>query len=154
MKKMSDIEVHKKYYDAIHERVKSDPFAQSLGIELTKFEAGNVEAKLTVQDHMVNTFGTVHGAVIYALADHVFSVICNAYGKVTVGLSTTMHFMKAAKPGDTIIARGTEERRNNRTGFYRIEVYHENDLIATMEAVSYSVSSYFVPVEEEVSAAN
>ncbi|MFP5108658.1 PaaI family thioesterase [Neobacillus sp. C211] len=56
-------------------------YAQSLGIQLTKFEAGFAEAMLEVQNHMVNAYRTVHGAVIYALADHAFSVACNAYGK-------------------------------------------------------------------------
>jgi acyl-CoA thioesterase len=41
---------------------------------------------LEVQNHMVNAYGTVHGAAIYALADHAFSVACNAYGKTSVGL--------------------------------------------------------------------
>ncbi|WP_251033215.1 PaaI family thioesterase [Bacillus sp. ISL-7] len=56
-------------------------YAQSLGTQLTKFEAGFAEAMLEVQNHMVNAYGTVHGAVIYALANHAFSVACNAYGK-------------------------------------------------------------------------
>ncbi|WP_239587705.1 PaaI family thioesterase [Bacillus pakistanensis] len=49
-----------------------------------------------------------HGTVIYALTDHAFSAVCNAYGKTSVGLSTTIQFIEAAKPGDRIIARATE----------------------------------------------
>lgn len=149
-KKIDELQVFKDHYDEIYEQVKNDPYALSLGIELTKFDAGVVEATLIVKDHMVNTFGTVHGAVVYALADHVFSVACNAYGKTSVGLSTTMHFMKAAKPGDKLVARSIEEKRNFRTGFYRIEVFHEDDLIATMECVAYRIDQYFVPLKEEV----
>ena len=77
-KKNDEHQIYEKHYDEIYEQVKNDPYAQSLGIELTKFEAGFAEAILVVQSHMVNTHGTVHGAVIYALADHAFSVACNA----------------------------------------------------------------------------
>ncbi|WP_311282634.1 PaaI family thioesterase [Peribacillus simplex] len=133
----------------MHEQVKNDPYAQSLGIQLTKFEAGFAEATLDVQSHMVNAFGTVHGAVIYAVADHVFSVACNAYGKTSLGLSTTIQFIESAKPGDKIVARATEVKRNYRAGFYRIDVMHEQNLIATMEAVSYRKDHYFIELDEQ-----
>lgn len=148
-KKIDEYQIYEKHYDQIYEKVKNDPYAQFLGIQLTKFEAGFAEAMLEVQDHMVNAHGTVHGAVMYALADHVFSVACNAYGKTSVGLSTTIQFIEAAKPGDRIVARATEIRRNFRTGFYRIEIFHEQSLIATMEAVSYRKDHYFIELDEQ-----
>jgi acyl-CoA thioesterase len=148
-KKVDEYQIHEKHYEQIFEHVKNDPYAQSLGIRLVKFGAGFAEAMVEVQDHMVNAHGSVHGAVLYALADHVFSVACNSYGKTSVGLSTTIHFIEPAKPGDVIIARATEIKRNYRTGFYRIDILHEQHLVATMEAVSYRKDHYFVELDEE-----
>lgn len=149
-KKIDEFQIYEKHHEQILMQVKNDPYALSLGIQLTKFEAGFAEASLEVQNHMVNTHGTVHGAVIYALADHVFSVACNAYGKTSVGLSTTIQFIEAAKPGDRIVARATEVKRNFRTGFYRIDILHEQNLIATMDAVSYRKDQYFIELDEQV----
>ena len=148
-KKIDEYQIYEKHYDVIYKQVKNDPYAQSLGIELTKFEAGFAEAILVVQSHMVNTHGTVHGAVIYALADHAFSVACNAYGKLSMGLSTTIQFIESAKAGDKIVARATELKRNFRTGFYRIDIFHEKKLIATMDAVSYRKDQYFIELDEQ-----
>ena len=148
-KKIAEDKIHEKHYEQIHEQVKNDPYALSLGIQLTKFEAGAAEATIDVQSTMVNAYGTVHGAVIYALADHAFSVACNAYGKTSLGLSTTLQFIESAKPGDKIVARATEIKRNYRTGFYRIDVFHEENLIATMEAVSYRKDHYFIELDEQ-----
>jgi acyl-CoA thioesterase len=147
--KIDEHQIHLHNYEQIHEKVKNDPYAQFLGIELTKFEAGYAEAALKVQNHMINAHGTVHGAVIYALADHVFSVACNAYGKTSVGLSTNIQFIAAAMPGDRIIARATETRRNFRTGFYRIDIFHEEEPIATMDAVAYRKDHYFIELDEK-----
>lgn len=147
-KKIDELEIHKNHNEQILEHVKNDPFAQSLGIQLTTFEAGFAEAMLEVQSHMVNAHGTVHGAVLYALADHVFSVACNAYGKISVGLSTTIQFIEPAAVGDKIVARATEIKRNFRTGFYRIDVLHEEKIIATMEAVAYRKDHYFIDLGE------
>ncbi|MFJ7939262.1 PaaI family thioesterase [Peribacillus sp. NPDC096622] len=147
-KKIDEYQIYEKHYEQIHEQVKNDPYAKSLGIQLTKFEAGTAEATLEVQSTMVNAYGTVHGAVIYAVADHAFSVACNAYGKTSLGLSTTIQFIESAKPGDKIVARATEVKRNYRTGFYRIDVLHEQNMIATMDAVSYRKDHYFIEVDE------
>ncbi|WP_260358594.1 PaaI family thioesterase [Peribacillus frigoritolerans] len=148
-KQIDEYQIYEKHYEQIHEQVKNDPYAKSLGIQLTKFEAGFAEATLEVQSTMVNAYGTVHGAVIYAVADHAFSAACNAYGKTSLGLSTTIQFIESAKPGDKIVARATEVKRNYRTGFYRIDVLHEQNLIATMEAVSYRKDHYFIELDEQ-----
>ncbi|CEH32329.1 phenylacetate degradation protein [Aneurinibacillus migulanus] len=149
-KKIDEFKIYEKHYEQILKQVKNDPYAESLGIQLTKFEAGFAEAMLEVQKHMVNAYGTVHGAVIYALADHAFSVACNAYGKTSLGISTTIQFMESAKPGDKLVARATEVKRNYRTGFYRIDILHGQNLIATMEAVSYRKDHYFIELDEQV----
>lgn len=148
-KKIDEVQIYEKHYNQIYDHIANDPYAKYLCIQLTEFKAGFAEASLLVQPHMVNAHGTVHGAVIYALADYVFAVACNAYGKTSVGLSTTIQFIQAAKPGDMIIARAQEVRRNFRTGFYRIDVYHEETLIATMDAVSYRKSDYFIELDAE-----
>ncbi|MCM3255453.1 hotdog fold thioesterase [Priestia aryabhattai] len=148
-KKVDEFKIYEKYYEQILQEVKNDPYAQSLGIQLTEFEAGFAEATLEVQSHMVNAYGTVHGAIIYALADHAFSLACNAYGKTSLGLSTTIQFIESAKPGDKLMARATELKRNYRTGFYRIDILHEQSLIATMDAVSYRKDHYFIELDEQ-----
>ena len=147
-KKIDEVNIYEKHYQQIYKHVKNDPYAQSLGIQLTTFEAGFAEAMLEVRSHMVNAYGTVHGAVLYALADHAFSAACNAYGKTSLGLSTTIQFIESAKPGDKIVARATEVKRNFRTGFYRIDILHGENLIATMEAVSYRKNHYFIELDE------
>ncbi|MGE7718440.1 PaaI family thioesterase [Priestia megaterium] len=147
-KKVNEFKIHEKYYEQILQEVKNDPYAHSLGIQLTKFEAGFAEATLEVQKHMVNAYGTVHGAIIYGLADHAFSLACNAYGKTSLGLSTTIQFIESAKPGDKLVARAIELKRNYRTGFYRIDILHEQSLIATMDAISYRKDHYFIELDE------
>lgn len=63
----------------------------------------------------------MHGIVLCALADHA----CNAYGKISLGLSTTIQFIESAKPGVSIIAKATENKRNYRTGFYCMTFFKE-----------------------------
>ena len=110
-------------------------------------EIGEGTAKAEIEakgGHMLNSHGTIHGAVIFALADYVFAAACNSYGKTVVGLSTTVNFISAAKKGDVLEAVALEEKRNNRIGWYKINVTCKGALIATMEAIAYRKKEYFI----------
>lgn len=146
---LDEIELHKKHYDQIVEVFKNEPYAKFLGIELKELGPGTATAEVIIQDHMLNSHGTVHGAIIFALADYVFAAACNSYGKTSVGLSTTVNFMSPAFKGKLLQATAVEEKKNHRTSWYNIKVESEGELVATMEALAYRKNQYFVPVDEK-----
>ena len=138
-------EIHRKYHRHIFEKMEQEPFAQFLGIKLMEIGEGTAKAEIEANgEHMLNSHGTIHGAVIFALADYVFAAACNSYGKTAVGLSTTVNFISAAKKDDVLEAVALEEKRNNRIGWYKINVTTKDTLIATMEAVAYRKKEYFI----------
>ena len=139
---------HKKHYQEIMDVFKNEPYAKFLGIELTALGPGTASAQVRIEDHMLNSHGTVHGAIIFALADYVFAAACNSYGRTAVGLSTTVNFMAPAFRGKMLQAVATEEKRNYRTSWYRIKVESEGELVAVMEAMAYRKSSWFVSDEK------
>ncbi len=146
--KYTEQQLHEKYYNEIFTYFQQEPYAQSLGMNLIELGAGTAEAELEVKDHMLNSHGTVHGAIIFSLADYVFAAACNSYGKTSVGLSTTVNFMAPAFNGSTIRATAVEEKRNNRTSWYNIRVESDGELLASMEALAYRKNSYFITIEE------
>ena len=138
-------EIHRKYHRHIFEKMEQEPFAQFLGIKLMEIGEGTAKAEIEAKGgHMLNSHGTIHGAVIFALADYVFAAACNSYGKTAVGLSTTVNFISAAKKGDVLEVVALEEKRNNRIGWYKINVTCKGALIATMEAIAYRKKEYFI----------
>ncbi|GIO23620.1 hotdog fold thioesterase [Oceanobacillus sp. J11TS1] len=147
VKMMDEVEIHKNYYKEILNQIKNDSFAEYLGAEIINFAAGEATVQLTVQDYMLNAHSTVHGGLMYTLADAAFALACNSYGKTAVGLSTTTNFMKSATVGDKITAKATEIRRNHRIGFYRIEVETNNEVISSMEAIAYRKQQYFIDID-------
>lgn len=147
--KMTEEEIHRKYHDQIFKYLEEEPYAKSLGITLLEIGEGTATAELTVKESMLNSHGTLHGAVIFALADYVFAAACNSYGKTSVGLSTTVNFMAPGKLGTCVRAFATEEKRNNRTSWYKIRVENDGELLATMEALAYRKRDYFISIEEK-----
>ena len=145
---LSEQEIHEKYYTDIFSHFEQEPYAQFLGIKLKELGLGTATAELDIQNHMLNSHGTVHGAIIFALADYVFAAACNSYGKTSVGLSTTVNFMSAGMNGSTIKAVAVEEKKNNRTSWYNIRIESNGELLATMEALAYRKNHYFIAIEE------
>ncbi len=141
-------EINQKYQHDIFRFFEQEPYAKFLGIKLLEIGEGTACAELDVKDHMLNTHGTVHGAILFALADYVFAAACNSYGKTAVGLSTTVNFMSPGRNGSCIKASAVEEKKNNRTSWYKIRVEGDGELLATMEALAYRKKDYFIPIEE------
>ncbi|MCY8235484.1 hotdog fold thioesterase [Priestia endophytica] len=144
---ITEQEIHQKYYNEIFSLMEQEPFAHFLGMKLIHMGEGTATAELDIKDHMLNAHGTVHGAIIFSLADYVFAAASNSYGKTSVGLSTNVNFMAPGKVGTRLIAKAVEEKRNNRTGWYKIRVESDGELLATMDALVYRKNHYFVPVE-------
>lgn len=92
-KNITEQEIHQKYYNEIFSLMEQEPFAQFLGMKLIHMGEGTATAELDIKDHMLNAHGTVHGAIIFSLADYVFAAASNSYGKTSVGLSTNVNFM-------------------------------------------------------------
>ena len=141
---LDDQDIHELHYDQIKQVLKDEPFASFLGMKLTNLGPGTAEAELIPDDRMLNTHGTVHGAIIFSLADYVFAAASNSYGKIAVGVTTNVNFLSAGKRGETLTANAKEIKKNHKLAWYKIECPNEKELIATMEAMVYRKSHYFV----------
>ncbi|MET3319777.1 UNVERIFIED_ORG: acyl-CoA thioesterase [Peribacillus simplex] len=141
---LDDQDIHELHYDQIKQVLKDEPYASFLGMKLTKLGPGTAEAELIPDDRMLNSHGTVHGAIIFSLADYVFAAASNSYGKIAVGVTTNVNFISAGKRGETLTANAKEIKKNHKLAWYKIEVLNEKELIATMEAMVYRKNHYFV----------
>lgn len=148
MNNLDEKSFHQTYYEEIVKKLKEDPYASFLGIQLTELKEGYAQAELTIQDHMLNVHGTAHGAVIFALADYVFAAASNSYGKTAVGISTTTSFMNPGISGSTLKATAVEQKRNRKLAWYQIHVESNKNLLATMEGIVYRKSSLFIDAQE------
>ncbi|QBP41126.1 MULTISPECIES: hotdog fold thioesterase [Paenisporosarcina] len=146
-KRIDESIVHKEHYDEIRNILENEPYAQFLGMKLTEFGPGTATAVLVPTDNMLNSHNTVHGAVLFSLADYVFAVASNSFGKTAVGVTTTMNFMSSGFPGETIMAVAREEKRNHRLAWYNIEIRNEKELLATMQGMVYRKNEYFISIE-------
>ncbi|MBR7889518.1 hydroxyphenylacetyl-CoA thioesterase PaaI [Marinomonas sp. A79] len=125
-----------------------DVATQHLGIQILATKAGFSEAKMTVQDFMLQGHNTCHGGYMFTLADSAFAFACNTYNKPTVALGCSIDYIAPAFAGDELIARCTEKSRGGRTGNYDVEIHNqEGQLIAIFHGKSYQVKGEILPLK-------
>jgi acyl-CoA thioesterase len=116
---------------------KNDTFAEHVGIELLEVSKGKAKAKLEITEKHLNSFKTVHGGVIFSLADFVFAVAANSHGTVAMAINVSISYMKAVTEG-TLFAEAEEVSLNPKLGTYSVCVTDERgDLVATFQGMTY-----------------
>ena len=113
-------------------RLAADPLAAHLGITLDEVRPGYARASMTVAPTHLNAVGTAHGGATMALLDVVHAAVSNSHGTLAVAQDVHTEFLTAGRPGERLVAEGTELHRGRRTAVYRIDARGEDGrLVAT-----------------------
>ncbi len=116
--------------------VERDLCAKSLGIRFEEMAPGRASATMVVRPEMANAHGTCHGGMIYALADAVFGVACNAPGRPAVAQFCSIAYLRPAAVGDELRAVGIETTRSGPHGIYDITVSCGDTVVAAFRGHS------------------
>jgi len=115
----------------------NDLFAKHNGIELLEVGDGRATAAMKVQPYHLNAANTVHGGAIFTLADYAFAAASNSHGRIAMGISTSVNFVKAALSG-TLHATAVENSLNQKLASYTVTVTDdESAIIAIFQGMVY-----------------
>jgi acyl-CoA thioesterase len=107
------------------DRIESDPYCETLGIEIVDLDAGFARTELSITPALLNFHGTPHGGAIYSLADAAFAAASNSHGDTAVALETNISYLEAVDTGETLTATARETHMGGRTAEYEIVVTGE-----------------------------
>ncbi|MFL5818168.1 MAG: PaaI family thioesterase [Conexibacter sp.] len=114
-----------------------DRFATELGARLLDVEVGRARVELLAQERHCNDLGTVHGGVLFSLADVALAVASNAReGEMAVAITGGIHYLRPGRPGDRLVAEAVEQHRGGRLGSYAIAIRSGEETIATAMATT------------------
>lgn len=129
--------------DELDQLLRRTPLLGTLGIELVAWVPGSATVRMTPRPDHGNLAGTVHGGVMFALADAAFEAACNSHGRLSVALETSCHYSRAAKIHEPLTAGAMEVARSRRTASYRIDVRDpDGDLCAWYMALAYRTDKW------------
>jgi acyl-CoA thioesterase len=113
--------------DEVRERIDSDAYCETLGIDVVELESGHARTEMTVTEDLLNFHGTPHGGAIYSLADAAFAAASNSHGETAVALETNISYLEAVDVGETLTATAEETHLAGKTAEYEIEITDESD---------------------------
>jgi acyl-CoA thioesterase len=117
--------------DNFIKKVKNDPYAKFLGINIDKTEEGYALCSVIITKDMLNFLGVIHGGLVFSLSDVAFSVASNNNNPPSFALDISGSFLKSVKVGDIISAEAKLIHTTKRTGLYRMDVFNNKELLAT-----------------------
>ncbi len=131
--------------EKVLERVRRDPYARMLGIEVLEVREGYAKASLTVGEDMLNFHGVAHGGLIASLADVAFAAASNSHNKKAMALTLSISYRRPVKAGEALVAEAIEESLGERTALYRIVVKNSRgDLVASCQGLVYRMDEAVV----------
>lgn len=123
----------------------NDLFARHNGIELLDVVKGRATVSMQIMPYHFNAAGTVHGGAIFTLADYAFAVASNSHGRIAMGISTSVNFVKAAVKG-TLHAEAVENSINQKLASYTVTVTDdEGSTIAIFQGMVYRKKESILP---------
>jgi len=123
---------------AIYKKVREEPFAQMMNIEIVDLNDGYSVVEMTFTKEMENIFGMAHGGAVFALIDEAFETAANSHGTVAVALNMNITYTAPAPSGARLRAEAWEVNLTPHTGTYDVKVTDENKtLIALCQALVY-----------------
>jgi acyl-CoA thioesterase len=124
-----------------------DHACQALGLTITRIAPGEAELAMTVGQHMVNGHGICHGGYIFTLADSAFAYACNSFNRRAVAQSNTITYLRPAKLGDRLSARGLQTTSAGRSGITDVTVADQDGrVIAVFRGLSRHIEGHLVEV--------
>ena len=105
-----------------HEMFANEGTGPSWAIKIEEAREGYARLSMAVRPDMLNGHGTIHGGMVFALADTAFAYVCNGRNERTVAAQASIVFLESAKQGDLLIAEGEEVALAGRSGVTRVSV--------------------------------
>lgn len=84
-----------------------------------------------VTEKSLNPYGMAHGGFLFTLADSVAGLTTVARGSYSVTLQSNIHYMKAAKLGDTLSAIGSCTHDGSRTKVVEVKIENQDKQLLT-----------------------
>lgn len=116
------------------------------GIRIEEARAGYARLAMQVRADMLNGHRTVHGGMVFALADTAFAYVCNGGNAKTVAAQASIVFLGSAGEGETLVAEAEELATAGRSGVTRVAVRTaDGRAIAEFTGYSRTVGGEVVP---------
>lgn len=126
--------------DRIRQALESqNKYAIHLGQKLTEFSEGRAVLVLEGREAITNPLGTIHGGILFGLADTAAGGACYSGGHYVTTASAAIHYYRPGQQNDTLTAIGQVTKWGRRICFAECKIYNQNEDLLCHYTGSYAV---------------
>jgi acyl-CoA thioesterase len=127
---------------------------QAWNIDILEAREGFATLSMALRPDMMNGHGSVHGGMIFALADTAFAYACNSRNEAAVAQGASIVFLAPAHVGEVLVAEAQEQAVSGRTGVYSVQVRTQGDgrVIALFHGQSRTIGGQMLDAENQIKA--
>lgn len=124
-------------------------FMQMLGIRVLEVEEGYAKCEMPVQEDFYNPNNSVHGGVIFTLADCVGGYAAATYGMRCTTLDANISYLKPAIGSKVLYGEAKEVKRGRTVLVFDVYVTDDTGLLIAKSTVTYYNLGVPIPETEE-----
>ena len=107
-------------------------FSELIGCRLQRLEEGVAEEALTLEPHLRNSAGKLHGGAIFSLVDITMGLACSSshgFDQQSATIECKINYIRAVEDGD-VLCTSRVIHAGRRTLVVEADVYQEERLVA------------------------
>jgi acyl-CoA thioesterase len=119
------------------------------GVQYEDGGVGWARISFIVKDDMLNGHGTIHGGMLFALADTALAYACNSRNNRSVAQQASIAFLSPVEAGEKVTATAREEALEGRSGVYNVNLTGEDGrIVATFQGLSRTIRGHIIEIED------
>lgn len=113
--------------DVMEKLVKENAYMQDLNLSLEEYEDGYAKGKMVIHDRLLNPYGSVHGGVLYSMADIVAGCAACSRGRFSSTVHGGINFLKPAFHTEYVICEANEVRYGKTVAVYEVKLFDDKE---------------------------
>lgn len=113
-------------------------FGNYLGIQIDEVAAGYAKVSVVIRNEHTNPYNTVHGGVLYTVADMAGGTAAYSYGMPVVTVDSNFHFLHAGKNVTKLIGVGKVKRNGKSISVMDVDIMDQNDNLLCSGTFTYA----------------
>ncbi|MBR1470541.1 MAG: PaaI family thioesterase [Lachnospiraceae bacterium] len=130
--------------EILSDLVRKNRYMQSIGIELLELKEGYARGRLPFSEDIVNPYGSMHGGVLYSLADTIAGLAACTCGRYSSTIDGGLHYLRPAMGTAYVYCEAHVLRQGRQIAVYRAELLDDRGVLLDTGEFTYFM------LEEEV----
>ncbi|MGN0483311.1 MAG: PaaI family thioesterase [Lachnospiraceae bacterium] len=112
-------------------------FVKETGIRILKVTPGYAEGIFRAEKRHTNPNGSVHGGMLFTLADTIAGVAGESRGRVVTTINSNINYLKPAFEGDLLTAEAVERKVGATISVYDVSITNQKGTLIATATLTY-----------------